>query len=133
MGDTRGGGDAFGEGGGEADRGGCSDQDPEGLDGGFRGALQVHIVGIRHHTDVQKRIPHLFQEALQGQGKKQGTAGIPLAHPTLRGKRGRAGGCALDDQGPASQQTSIAVAQCPKEKPLLYYVPTYCRASNMAA
>jgi hypothetical protein len=50
---------AHGEGRGEADQGGRSDQEPAGLDGGFLGPLQVHIVRICHHADVRKRIPHL--------------------------------------------------------------------------
>jgi hypothetical protein len=51
---------ALGEGGGEANRGGRSDQEPESLDGCFRGALQVHIVRVRHYADVRKRIPYPF-------------------------------------------------------------------------
>jgi hypothetical protein len=38
----------------------------------------------------------LFEGALQGQGKEQGTAGIPLAHTTLRGERGRV--CGYDQR-----------------------------------
>jgi hypothetical protein len=57
---------ALGEGGGEANRGGRSDQGPEGFDGRFRGALQVRIVRIRHHADVRIRLPHHFEGALQG-------------------------------------------------------------------
>jgi hypothetical protein len=74
MGNTQGGGNgqaggcrlgvrgALGEGGREANRGGRSDQEPEGLNGCFRGALQVHIVRVRHHADVRKRLPHPFEE-----------------------------------------------------------------------
>jgi hypothetical protein len=51
---------APGEGGGEANRGGGSDQQPEGLDGCFRRALLVHIVRVRHYADVRKRVPHPF-------------------------------------------------------------------------
>jgi hypothetical protein len=64
------------------------------------GALQVHIVRVRHYTDVRKRLLHPFEGALKGQGKEQGTTGIPLAQPTLTSERGRVGGCTSDDQRP---------------------------------
>jgi hypothetical protein len=61
------------DGGGEADRGGRSDQG---------------------------RTPHLLKGAQQGQGKEQGSAGIPLAHPTLRGECRCTSQCAQHDQEP---------------------------------
>jgi hypothetical protein len=94
IGETQGGGNGqaggcrqgirgtLGEGEGKSDWGGRIDQELKGLDGGFRGALHVHIVHIRHHADVRGRILYLLQGALQIQGEEQGTEGIPWAHPT---------------------------------------------------
>jgi hypothetical protein len=86
--------------GGEADQGGCIDQESERLNGGLRGGLQGHVVRVHHHADFREHIPQPFQGALQGKGKELGAKGIPMAHPTLRCERGRTSGCAPDDQGP---------------------------------
>jgi hypothetical protein len=50
----------LGEGGVEANQGGCIDLKPKGFDGGFWGAVQVHIVCVLNHADVQERIPCSF-------------------------------------------------------------------------